>query len=268
MITREGRVVGRTGSSIGAELSTTMLRQLLMGEVACIWHRQWYDVTQITSELQKLYDLGIRSVPDGTGVRSIGPQVGSAFISESSAKNYFAEAQIFWNQVRTEIFARFVNPIDALFDAINDVWPAGATAGKHDNDTFSLGVFRWFSQGSSLNPHVDTVTESLIAPLCRATRLAANIYLDTTSTINGGHLELWDLSLTPDQFELARAPDFSLRREMIGPPILSISPEPGDLILFDAERIHAVSTILNGTRLTASTFVGFSRLDGPLSFFA
>src|ERR1044072_3255653 len=104
MVTREDRVVGRTGSSIGAELSQTTLRQLLMGEVACIQHTRWYDVKQITSELQKLYDLGVRSVSDGTGVRSIGPQVGSAFISESGAKNYFAEAQIFWNQVRTEIF--------------------------------------------------------------------------------------------------------------------------------------------------------------------
>jgi len=207
-------------------------------------------------------------VPDGTGVRSIGPQVGSAFISESGAKNYFAEAQIFWNQVRTEIFAGLINPIDAFFDAINDVWPAGATAGRRGNDAFSPGVFRWFSQGSSLNPHVDTVTESLIAPLCSTARLAANIYLDTTSTINGGHLELWDMSLTSEQFELARAPDFSLRREVIGTPSLSISPEAGDLILFDAERIHAVSTILSGTRLTASTFVGFSQLDGPLFFFA
>jgi hypothetical protein len=261
-------VVGRRGRLIAVELSEATLQQLLTGGVACIWHKRWYDITQITAGLHDLYEAGLRSVPDATGVRSIGPQVGSAFISESKARNYFAESSAFWNQLRTKVFAGFLNPIDALLNAVNEVWPAGGAIGRHGSDSFSPGVFRWFPQGASLNPHVDTATELLIAPLCRAARLAANVYLDATATADGGYLELWDLTLDSEQFEITRVSDFSLPREAIGPPALSLSPEPGDLILFDAERIHAVSTVLNGTRLTASTFAGFSQLDGPSIFFA
>jgi hypothetical protein len=268
IIERDDRVVGRKGRSIATELSETTLQQLLTGAVACIWHKRWYDVTRITAGLQTLFEAGLRSVVDGTGVRSIGPQVSNAFMSEAGARSYFAESSVFWNQLRTEVFAGFLNPIDALLNAVNEVWPAGCATGRHGSDSFAPGVFRWFQQGASLNPHVDVATESLVAPFCCAARLAANIYLDATSATDGGHLELWDLTLDSEQFEMTRASDFSLPRETIGPPALSLSPEPCDLILFDAERIHAVSTILNGTRLTASTFAGFSRLDGPSTFFA
>lgn len=268
MVKSGHHVVGREGRSIATEFSHATLQQLLTGELACIWHKRWFDVSSVKHMLEKLYEIGRENLPDGTGVRSIGPQVGCAFGSEAGAMKYFADSRLFWNHLRENIFAGLQNPIDALLDAFGDTWHAGAELGSNGGDSFAPGVFRWFQCGSSLNPHVDTATEPLIASFCCAARLAANIYMDTTPTAQGGHLELWDLALTGEQFELARAPDFSLRRAAIGPPALSLSPATGDLILFDAERIHAVSPVLSGTRVTASTFIGFGRLDGPAVFFA
>jgi hypothetical protein len=201
-------------------------------------------------------------------VRNIGPPVGSAFKSESATERYFDESVAFWGKLRQKFFVGLQNPIDGLLNAFDGIWPAGAAPGARQGRAFSHGIFRWFPQGASLNPHVDNSLEPLIAPLCPTARLAACVYLVTTSSTDGGRLELWDLALSHEQYEILRAPDFSLPRAVIGAPALAIAPEPGDLIIFDAQRIHAVSPIHRGSRLTASSFIGFSRVDEPLVFFA
>jgi hypothetical protein len=268
MLEFEQSIIGREGRSVATQLSRATLEQLLTGSLACIRHKRWYDISVAGQVITKIHELGRGSLPDSTGVRNIGPPVGDALASESAAKSYFAASALFWSRLRTELFASLRNPVDALLENFNDIWPAGAAPGSHGVDSFSPGVFRWFQPGSSLNPHVDNSFEPLVAPFCSAARLAANVYMETTPETHGGLLELWDLTLSREQYELVRAPDFSLRREAIGPPALSLAAEPGDLIIFDAARIHAVSRLRRGTRLTASSFIGFKRTDGAATFFA
>lgn len=264
----EKRPVGRRGTALARELSPSALAQLCAGSLACIWHRRWYDVGAAATAIERLLAAGLEGPPDETGVRNIGPTVGSALASEAGADRYFADAGGFHQRLREGFFAGLRNPFDALLEAFNAAWPAGAAPAAHRGKPFSPGVFRRFRQGASLNPHVDTPLESLIAPLCGTARLSACVYLEVPTAADGGRLELWNLFLTREEYDAVRAEDFSLPREVIGAPALSLQPGRGDLIVFDTERIHAVSRVLGGARLTASSFIGVGQPGEPLAFFA
>jgi len=78
---------------------------------------------------------------------------------------------------------------------------------------------------------------------------------------HGGELAIWDLKPDQDEYEALRIPEsdglksYGLKREPLGEPAYVITPRPGDLILFDAQRVHAVYASVGGARVTISFFI-------------
>jgi hypothetical protein len=100
------------------------------------------------------------------------------------------------------------------------------------------------------------------------TQGAANVYLSVAE--QGGELELWPYGLTDQaQYEDFQTPgDYGLDRCKIGPSVLRSKPEQGDLIIFDARKIHAVNRNDRGLRITASAFIGYRGQGNPLTVYS
>jgi hypothetical protein len=73
-----------------------------------------------------------------------------------------------------------------------------------------------------------------------------------------------------DEAEYAsrRRQDYGLDRATLGEPHFSIRPRQGDLLMFDAARVHGVRRVDRGSRVTAACFLGVSGPDQPLAVFA
>jgi predicted 2-oxoglutarate/Fe(II)-dependent dioxygenase YbiX len=64
--------------------------------------------------------------------------------------------------------------------------------------------------------------------------------------------------------ELQLGNTYGLDRAKLPPPDLILHPRTGDLIIFDATRVHAVTKQQVGTRITCSAFIGYRGKEVPL----
>lgn len=131
----------------------------------------------------------------------------------------------------------------------------------NERDTFA-GVIRIFSEGKELLPHDDSLRRD--APQISDSvqfdsQFSANIYLATPES--GGELQLWRKRLSDHEVEQFRKIDskYGLDRKYLPPPDLVLKCLPGDLILFNASRVHAVTKIVSGKRISMSCFLGFQQ---------
>jgi hypothetical protein len=100
-------------------------------------------------------------------------------------------------------------------------------------------------------------------------QLAINTYLSMTA---GGELLLWNLVPDDDLYEAARyefGPTYAIRSQLLPAPDLVIRPATSDLVIFNANKIHAVLPVVgDGARVTVSAFAGFFSLHEPLQIFS
>ena len=134
-----------------------------------------------------------------------------------------------------------------------------------------VGLARVFTSTAEALPHQDVLRWD--APLeCTSaqsllTQLAANIYVQPSE--GGGDLELWSSSLDRDEYERLKLPgSYGLDRAKLPPSAVRVKPEAGDLILFNANKTHAVRPVTSGIRVTVSCFIGVRSLTLPLSMWS
>jgi hypothetical protein len=183
---------------------------------------------------------------------------------------YHAEAERTTALLR-EAYAPQADPIDALMDAVNTAWPAGARLEALEGLPMFAGLVRTLEAGTQLRPHQDVLewdAPERCAAACEfVSQLAANIYLRTGPA--GGVLELWDFGLERADYERQRLPGRpALDRQKLPPPALRIAPRTGDLIIFSSHRLHAVTPVIGNPRVTASCFIGVRGVAAPLTLWS
>lgn len=196
-------------------------------------------------------------------------RVGQAFFecqaNEEAARRYQTESVCWIRQLR-EAFGPTLTPIDRLRLELDEAWPAGAILGSMSGYKMFAGLARHFVLGAYAEPHQDVLHWD--APNSREAQevvqqIAANIYL--TVADQGGELALWDRGLSREEYQRLGTPgSYGLQRDEIGPPDIIVQPSAGDLILFDAGKIHSVEAIRDGDRVTWSAFVGYRGHARPL----
>ncbi len=203
-------------------------------------------------------------------ILKIGKAIFDAADNPSELQTYYESARPNLDQTR-RFFSPYISPIDLLRVTLQEIWPSGSNLESLHGKTMYCGLTRVFKEGSAAFPHQDMshwdVPDSLAA-WSQKTQLAGNIYLKMPSS--GGELELWDYGFDTKADYIANTVpgSYGLDRNKIGPPALKIKPEQGDLILFDARRIHAVSTIEKGCRITSSCFLGYRGVTQPLAIYS
>lgn len=162
-------------------------------------------------------------------------------------------------------------PMDVLRLALQEQWPEGADFEMiHPGKKMFVGMPRVFEAKSGALPHVDRLAwdvpdidnaHSMLA------QIAANIHLRTAD--RGGEVELWHMQPNLDEYDDFRLPgSYGLDQARLPRPDVVIHPKRGDLILFNANRIHAVRSCEGGPRVTVSCFIGYRGVTEPLTYWS
>lgn len=200
-------------------------------------------------------------------------RIGQAFFesqtSAETAERYWKNA-VQWVHKMRDVCAPYLTPIDKLRLEIDDVWPYGASLSTLDGKRMFVGLARVFREGAYAEPHQDVLAwdapKSVSAKkICG--QLAANTYLRMPSS--GGDLQIWRMELNQEDYNRIRNKDsYGLDPTKLPSPDVIITPSVGELILFNARRVHAVGKGKEGIRVTWSNFIGLTDEHTPLNFWS
>lgn len=148
-------------------------------------------------------------------------------------------------------------PIDTLRCILDEIWPTGCSLQTLYERKMFVGLSRCMKPGVPLLAHHDMFgrhapgtpeATSLIS------QFAINVYVDVPEA--GGELAIWTNEMSDEEFLERRGKHYGIPLELLPPPDFKVRPVHGDLILFNARKIHAVMPGLGCDRITLSGFLG------------
>tara|TARA_B110000208_G_C11689263_1_gene401664 strand:+ start:54 stop:1109 length:1056 start_codon:yes stop_codon:yes gene_type:complete len=199
---------------------------------------------------------GIRDQKNSTPESSSSSSSSSSSYSSSSSSSSSA----------TFSSSLVLTPIDKLRLELDEEWSGGARVGRHAKTGRPLLA----GAGRIMYPtnrddrgfcHVDDI--AIMSDNHGV--FSANVYLETPPQGCGGELHVWPLSIRNRMEFYNHSASLSLLltqekwaqealRRCLPPPV-SISPQPGELILICAQRPHAVVGFDVGRRISMQTFI-------------
>lgn len=251
------------------EFTSDSLRQLTNGDIDLIWHKGFYPESACKAVLPRIVaacEAARYTLTDD--LQSIGTSIGEAEKSREAAHRYLRTAPNTTKFVRDVIFAEYKSPADVVRLCSDEYWPNGATVGVCMGQKMLPGIIRRWPTGGHANPHIDGRNIPLLSSYKLGKRIGVNVYIETPTTGCGGEVEFWDKYNDESLYASRKRPDYGLDRETLGDPICVISPHQGDLLMFDAARVHGVRRVTSGSRVTAACFLGFTTECDPLIVFA
>jgi hypothetical protein len=199
--------------------------------------------------------------------------------SPENREKYYAQALDGVHAVR-KAFLPFLSPIDRLRLELDEQWSPGVRTPQDDKGRRGqTGLVRIMTPDALLDGIAKTVGVCHIDDQRLPGRprvFSANLYLKVPR--GGGELKLWNV--TPacpenrsnplyqliDQFAFVRGSQEILNERL--PPPLVVHPRPGDLVILDSGRPHAVAGFKKGYRLSIQCFVNYQAPEAPVSLFS
>lgn len=188
------------------------------------------------------------------GVDRIGKSFNTTYSGGVKAKEEYYNQVLSSTRLIRKLGGKNISPIDRLRLELEEVWPEGAQIGRFENQTMLAGITRiTTSENSELlgsEPHVD-ILPAIYEKFER--QIAANIYLQLPD--DGGELEVWPTHSDISEDFLV-PPNWSQQLDVKS---ISYKPMPGDLLLFNARRPHAVHRFQGQARISLQCFIGFNK---------
>lgn len=245
------------------------LRSLAHGEIDMIWHREFYSAYDCEAVLPAIVkECEAANYTLTTDLQSLGTSIGEATESAANTERYLATAAETTGLIRHRIFSGRTSPGDAIRLLADEWWPGGAMVGRHGRRQMLPSIIRRWPTGGRANPHIDQRRIPLLERYGLRRRLGVNVYLEVPPAGSGGEIEFWDLFEDEARYEAIKRPDYGLDRESLGEPLAAILPGQGDLVVFNAARLHGVRAVDSGSRVTAACFLGVQTEDEPIVVFA
>ena len=243
---------------------------LAEGSVSIIWHREFYPRVLCEDALPAIRRAAEASSYTLTSdLQSLGTSIGEAVESEANEARYFATSESTAQLIRKELFATQPSPIDLIRVTADELWPGGAMVGRRNGDLMLSGIIRRWTSGGKAKPHMDQRLIPLLAHFELEKRIGINVYVSVPPTGRGGEIEFWGRVTDESSYVENKDPDYGLQRTPLGEPLLTITPTQGDLIAFDAARLHSVAEVTDGERVTAACFLGIPAKESlPIRVFA
>lgn len=250
------------------QLTHEALRRLANNETMVLHIRKFIDPVICRSLAQRAENYGYSAYLNVPSVRRIGMAYYETEGKVELIDRYFAEARKNMNDFR-KACQPFVSPIDTLRCTLDEVWNHGASLQSLQGRKMFIGLSRMVEPGTTFLAHHDIFAEDAPGSI-EATELkaqfGANVYLQMPNT--GGSLMMWQKEFSPDQFKILKGQNYGIEVRALGPPDLVVMPRPGDLLIFNSRKIHAVSPGTGANRLALSCFVGYRGESQPLTFWS
>jgi hypothetical protein len=251
-------------------LTAQSLRELATGDVDLIWHREYYPPEQCDSALPRV----VRAAEEATFLltkefTSVGTSMGEVANGGESVRRYLDTAEATTRLIRHDVFGGQQSPTDLIRLDLDELWPHGATVARHEARMMLPGVLRRMTPGGRGRPHIDRRQIPLLDTYRLQRRLGVNIYLEVPAPGDGGEIDFWG-RLSDEEFVALKTDpfDYGIEPERVGPPYDTVLPGKGDLVMFEAGRMHGVREVRKGCRTSAACFVGVRSASDPLLVFA
>lgn len=196
-------------------------------------------------------------------------RVGQAYfecLASETHRACYEDNAISWIAQMRTLCEPYLTPIDKLRLELDEVWPSGSKLATLNGKKMFVGLARIFSKGASAEAHQDIL--SWDAPNSDEARelesqFAANIYLKMPE--GGGELMIWPKSLSYEEYQLYKISNsYGVNTDHLSVEPFRITPQIGELILFNSTMLHAVSCPNDGDRVTWSCFIGDRGYQKPL----
>ncbi len=261
-----------------SRLTLNNLRELFAGKTLAIHISNFYPQVEAQRLSQQLIDHAqferYFRAPD-IGVRRTGMTFFETNGSTEQLLRYYDEAQPATHALRGAC-APLLSPVDKLRLELGDLWLDGVRSENAHGRPMLAGIGRVFENGFELPPHQDILARDLqdatLPPLndhqSLLRQLSANIYLRPAH--QGGQLEIWHLSPSLQEQQAIRDNEFQYEgivdRQNLPDPDVILTPQSGDLVLFDSGHVHAVRACEGGPRVSMSLFIGYRGPNQPLTY--
>lgn len=270
-VTHAARTLRRDGARV--VVADSLTRQAVEGlaneRVSAIHIRGFFDPKLAARALRTLVSPAEAKVWVVAGMKTdtsyaVGTPRQVAELSPTAARKYRRDAVVATRRIR-EAFAPAPCPLDTLRLELDEVWSAGALLARFDEHAALAGLVRriepsMLHAGVASERGICHIDDERLVDAPR--RLSANLYLGMPP--QGGELRIWDVapgeanrgnhmhsfivkhSFKEGSQELIHA---ALPRPQV------IRPRPGDLVLIDVARPHAVAGFTRGSRTTIQSWV-------------
>ena len=170
-----------------------------------------------------------------------------------------------------EICAPIASPFDLFLSYMTEVWVFGIRKMTLKGEPpFAPFTIRSCGKGIGIEPHQDILSAESPEVEKAAQlqlQLASNIFLSTSS--RGGDLLLFNLVQNDTGYTDLNGGPMTIPIEKLPKPSITISPEIGDLIIFDCTKVHMVTNNEEGKhRITVSSFMALQNMESEILYWA
>ncbi|MFN7881997.1 MAG: 2OG-Fe(II) oxygenase [bacterium] len=251
-----------------SELTADHIRALARNEVRNIQAQSF--VSRAAAEIISSGAIGLGYKPyiNVDNVRRIGMAYYETEHEKSLIEQYFSVARGNLEQLRAACDP-VGSPMDTVRCLLDEVWPAGANLQTLFGRKMFVGLSRMVEPNTTFLAHHDifaddapgmSESESVIS------QFGANVYVQVPE--NGGELLMWHRNMSIAEFDELRAGEYGIHIDDLPPPDVVLKPGVGDLLIFDAHKLHAVASPKDKARLALSFFIAYRGDDQPLTYWS
>jgi len=213
-------------------------------------------------------ELGYKPYINVDNVRRIGMAYYETEHEDGLIKQYFASARSCLEQLRAACDP-VGSPMDTVRCLLDEVWPAGANLQTLFGKKMFVGLSRMVEPETTFLAHHDifaddapgmSESESVVS------QFGANVYVQMPE--KGGELLMWHRNMSTAEFDEMRAGEYGIHIDKLPRPDVVLKPGVGDLLIFDAHKLHAVASPKDRARFALSFFVAYRGDDQALTYWS
>jgi hypothetical protein len=249
-------------------LSADHLRLLAKGEIRIIQVQSFISKKASGIISDGAVELGYRPYINVDKVRRIGMAYYETEHEAALIEQYFASARTCQEQLRAACDP-VGSPMDTARCLLDEVWPAGAHLQTLFGKKMFVGLSRMVEPDTTFLAHHDVFADDapgMVEAASVISQFGANIYVQMPE--RGGELLMWHRNMSIAEFDQKRHGEYGINIRNLPPPDVVLKPGTGDLLIFDAHKIHAVASPQDQSRLALSFFVAYRGDNEPLTYWS